>query len=196
MRTFFTLILGSVIAAAAGQNFPRQEFDLQQITDNLYGTPDQELSYEEIHENLLQLLSQPLDINQATTEELRALKWLSEVQLNNLSEYRRSTGNLLSVYELQAVPGFDLNTIYNIIPFVTVHDPLAGIDRSLLRRIQTEGDNYFLVRFERTLQTKKGFKPEAGDAGFTGAPGKLYARFRSSRPGDFSFGFTMEKDEG
>jgi hypothetical protein len=125
------------------------------------------------------------------------MKVLSEAQINKFIQYRTENGPLLSVYELQSVPEFDLVAIYKIAPFVTVIDPAKAINLSLLRRIKTESENYFLMRYERTLQSKNGFtdQPEKPSR-FKGTPDKFYLRFRTSRPGDFSMGFTAEKDAG
>jgi len=179
------------------QEFPKEEADISEVADELYGLPDTDLNYEELYENLLQLFAVPLNLNSATVEEIRFMRILSETQIDGLVKYRTDNGPLLSVYELQSIPEFDLITIYKIAPFVTVTDPARSINLSLLKRIKAEGQNYFLLRYERTLQSKDGFtdKPEESSR-FKGSPDKLFMRFRTSRPGDFSLGFTAEKDPG
>jgi hypothetical protein len=155
------------------------------------------LNYEDLYENLVQLMAHPLDLNKASEDDLRFLKILSELQISTLIKHRAENEAFISVYELQAIPEFDLPTIYRLAPFVTVNDAARKIDASLLRRIKKESDNYFLTRYERTIQTKNGFKETAEESSqFKGTPDKIYMRFRSSRPGDFSFGFTAEKDPG
>jgi hypothetical protein len=197
MKTIVLLLLEtSITLSLHAQDFPRTEIDLRQIADRLYGFQDLDLNYEELYENLVQFFSHPLDLNKASAEDLQLLKVLSETQLQNLIVHRSTCGDFLSVYELQAVPGFDAETFYELVPFVTVTDPAATINASLLRRIRSDGENYFLVRYEQTLEAKKGFTSETGDTRFEGSPGKMYMRFRSSKPGDFSAGFTAEKDDG
>lgn len=179
------------------QQYPRDDFNLQNITDDLYGFQDQDMNYEDLYENLAQLLAHPLDLNKADPEELRFLNILSEEQISELLMYRQKSGRLLSIYELQTMSTFDSATFHKIVPFVTVLDPASAVNRSLLGRIKREGDHYFLIRYERTLEDKKGFTSEStADNRFKGSPDKYYLRFRSSRPGDFSFGFTAEKDAG
>lgn len=173
------------------------ELDFQKIADDLYGAQDLDLNYEGLYDNLAQLLSQPLDINKASDEELRFLKVLTEEQIKSLVDYRLMNGYLLSIYELQAIPGFDLATIQKITPYIQVRDPASSINRSLWQRVKDESDNYFIMRYERMLQTKEGFRSETdADDHFKGSPDKLSIRFRTSRPGDFSFGFSAEKDAG
>lgn len=182
---------------ATAQEFPRQDINLQQIADDLYGFQDQDLNYEEIYENLVLLLSSPIDLNKASAEDFRFMKILSESQIKNILDYRTENGDFLSVYELQAVPTFTREFIYQVVPFVKVVSASEALDASLIKRIQTESDNYFLLRYERLLQTKKGFQSDVDpEDQFKGSAGKIYMRFRSSQPGDFSFGFTLEKDAG
>ncbi len=194
------LILVTIILTATrifGQDYPRSETDISELVDELAALPDMDLNYEELYENLVQLMAHPLDLNKASEDHLRFLKILSESQISALMKHRTENEAFISVYELQAIPGFDLPTIYRLVPFVIINDPTSNIDGSLLRRMKKESDNYFLTRYERTIETKNGFKETAEEsARFKGTPDKLYMRFRSSRPGDFSFGFTAEKDPG
>ncbi|MBA4054078.1 MAG: hypothetical protein C0490_05140 [Marivirga sp.] len=189
----FTLLGSSILA----QDFPRKEIDLNRIADELYGAQDLDMNYEELYENLVHLLSHPINLNTANAEDLRFLKILSENQVADLLDYRKKNTNLLSVYELQAVPGFDLETIGRLVPFVKVIDPTAQIDASLWKRVRYESDNYFLARYERTIQKKEGYSSRLEPSSrFQGSEDKFCLRFRTSRPGDFSAGFTLEKDAG
>ena len=197
MRYILLVLLLSGGLHVFAQDSSSDEPDFQKIADDLYGAQDLDLNYEGLYDNLAQLLSHPLDINKATDEELRFLKILTEEQIKNLVDYRVMNGFLLSIYELQAIPGFDLVTIQKITPYIQVRDPASAINRTLWQRVKDESDNYFIMRYERILQTKEGFRSET-DANdhFKGSPDKLSIRFRTSRPGDFSFGFSAEKDAG
>lgn len=176
------------------QDYPQQDVDLERLADELFGIQDADLNYPELYETMAQLLANKLNLNTASAEELRFLNLLTEQQVQHLIQYRNENGNLVSVYELQAIPGFDATTIRRIIPFVRVDDHAEG---SLLRRIIQEPNNYLITRYERTLETKRGFrKTEADNTRFNGAEGDLYIRFRTSKSGDFSLGLTLEKDAG
>jgi hypothetical protein len=195
--TIITIFLAMIISLAYPQDYPRHAVDLQSIIDDTYGYQDEDLNYEELYENLIQSRSHPKNLNQMDAENLRELHVLTPLQIQQLLHYRNTAGNFVSIYELQAIPEFDLQTIYALAPFVFVPDPSSLITRSLLQRMKREGDHYLLFRYGQQLQTKAGFSNTAdGDAKFNGSPGKLCLRFRSSRPGDFSAGFTFEKDDG
>lgn len=190
---FFILICPSVSA----QDFPRKEIDLNKVADELYAVQDLDMNYEELYENLVHLLSHPINLNTASAEGLKFLKVLSDNQVKNLLDYRKENANLMSVYELQAVPGFDMETISRLVPFVKVIDATATIDASLWRRVRHESDSYFLARYERTIQKRLGQSSETQPSSrFQGSADKLCLRFRTSRAGDFSAGFTLEKDAG
>ncbi len=197
MRARFYLLFFVAAITARAQEYPQQPIDLQQIADDLYGFQDLDIAYEELYENVILLLSHRINLNSATAEQLRFIPVLSEQAIQRILTYRSTHGKFLSVYELQAVPDLDLSTIYKLMPFVQVIDPDAVVGLSMLERIQNESDNFFLMRYGRGLQTKQGFREATNPASrFQGSPDKVYMRFRSSRPGDFSVGFTADKDEG
>jgi hypothetical protein len=179
------------------QEYPRHEIDPAQLADEIFPAQELDVDYSELYEGLLQYLSRPLDLNHASEEELRSLFILREEQLNALLAYRASFGPFLSVYEMQAVPTLDLATLYRLAQFVVVTDQATVLNRSLFARILNENNNYLITRYGRTLEKQKGYQA-ATDASerYTGSPGNLYVRYRVARAGDFSFGFTAEKDGG
>lgn len=192
--TIGLLLLHSTLPVAA-QEYPKKDVDLEILADQLFGFQDLDLNYQELYENIVQLLSNRINLNKANAEDLRFLNLLSEHQVQTLIQYRQENGALLSVYELQSVPGFDLVTINKITPFVTID--AAASQGSLWKRIREEENNYLILRYDKTLKTKAGFKESASDqTRFRGNEDELYVRFRTSRPGDFSVGFTIEKDAG
>lgn len=190
----FLILLPHVVIA---QSLPRKDFDLQVLIDEILAVQDEDLNYEELYENLAQLLSNPADLNLISAEQLRSLYVLSESQIQALINYRQEAGRFLSVYELQAIEGFNKDTFERLTHFVTVVDANAGFNKSLLNRVLSEKNNYFILRYDRTLEEKKGYREDTSPGSrYAGSPDRVYARFRTSRPGDFSFGFTAEKDAG
>ncbi|MBK5279414.1 MAG: helix-hairpin-helix domain-containing protein, partial [Bacteroidia bacterium] len=184
-------------AQSQGQDYPRTDYNLEKLADEIFPIQDLDLNYEELYENLAQLLTNPLDLNQASAEELRSLMVLREVQVENFIQYRHEQGKLLSIYELQAIPEFDLDIINKLMPFTIVRDPFSSYNKNLLRRMIEEKSNYFIFRIERTLEDKKGYLPETDSSSqYNGSANKVYSRFRINHTGDFSFGFTVEKDAG
>ncbi|MFC5271496.1 ComEA family DNA-binding protein [Adhaeribacter terreus] len=190
--------------AAQAQEFPRREVNLDLFVQELFSQQqDKDLPYEDIYENLLQFYQNPINLNRANREELSSLFILSEVQITALFEHINRTGGLLSIYELQTIEGFDLITINKLLPFVTVQEMGLQADRRpIWERIRAEDNNYLLVRYERSLQEKKGYlQPTIKSNGqetshYKGSPDKLLMRYRVAHTRDFSLGFTLEKDAG
>nr|MBP7170271.1 helix-hairpin-helix domain-containing protein [Bacteroidales bacterium] len=81
------------------------------ILEEMAANSDTEQDYSELVEDLLQLAESPLNLNAARKSDLQKLFFLTDFQIESLLSYRDSTGKILSVYELQLVPGFDLTDV-------------------------------------------------------------------------------------
>ena len=170
---------------------------LDQLADQLLVTAEEDLSYEEIYETLSHLLANPVDLNTVTREQLRAIMLLSEVEINALLEYRATRGHFLDVLELQAIPGWTVATVKRLQPFVNVSDPNAKVGAALLRRISRETNQYAVMRYERTIESKPGYLGSADSSHrYAGNADRYYFRYRVVRRNDFSIGLTAEKDPG
>lgn len=174
------------------------EFDLEEFIESNFSNQDEDTNYEDIYEALFQLYQSPINLNKANRQDLQSLLLLSNIQINEFLDHRSKNGDLLSIYELQAIPEFDLETIYEIRPFVAVRETgLQADNRSLLQRILNEKNNYLIIRSDRTLEQKRGFvSTEERERQYLGDPYRLYTRFRVRHTDDFSIGFTTEKDAG
>ena len=151
---------------------------------------------EETAQRWIDLQENPLDLNHITREELMSLSLLSVSQINSFLRYIHIHGKLISIYELQAIPEFDLNTIRKILPMVTLK-PSANsyVSQSLTKRIATADNHYLVLRVNKTLEEKSGFD-KTNESTFTGSPYQWLVKYRSSHSKDFSVGLTMEKDAG
>ncbi len=197
MRTTLALGFAFLLSTIAeGQDSPRQEYDLEKLAEEIFPLQDLDIDYSQLYENLAQILSNPLDLNSASHEQFRSLYILSELQITNLIRYRDEEGPLGSVYELQTIPEFDQFTFNRLLPFIIVasHEENIG---SVARRILTEQNNYLLIRYNRTLEQRKGYLHDSISLpNYSGSPDRIYTRFRVARASDFSLGFTLEKDAG
>ncbi|WP_425640107.1 ComEA family DNA-binding protein [Algoriphagus yeomjeoni] len=187
---------------AIAQQPPQKEIDLESFMERLFPVQDDDLDYESIYEVLLQLYLNPMDINRANAEVLTSSYLLDPNQITNLITYRDKFGPLISLYELQAIPGFDLKTIAQILPFLTLGTGSSNQTQAFWKRVLTEEQAYFLLRHRRTWETRKGFTPaDTSSTGkvssrYLGDPNELYLRFRIQHARDFSMGFTLDKDPG
>src|SRR5690606_2581814 len=123
---------------------------------------------------------------------------LSDLQINSLLDYRTQAGELISIYELQAVPGFDLASIRRILPFVKVGGDLDDFQISPAKMFLQSG-NDLMLRWTRVLETQAGFAPlPEGESStrYAGDPNGFFIRFRRSFENRLSIGFNAEKDRG
>ncbi len=192
-----------------------EEINLEEFAERLFQVQDENISYEDIYESLLLLYSDKINLNKTDPNELSSLYILSFGQINSFFDHIEKNGKLLSINELQTIENFDLETIRAIQPFVSVKE--SAIDsRPFFRRILTEENNYLLFRYSTRLEEQLGytkalpvdtfFIQDENEAvidtvtspppRYNGSQHKLYGRFRTSHKGDFSLGFTFEKDPG
>jgi hypothetical protein len=135
-----------------------------------------------------------LNLNKAGIEELRELNMVTDLQVENLLKYRRLFGNLLTIYELQAVPGWDLATIRQLLPFITVQD---GLDiPANWRHWFTKGENRLLFRFAQVLEKAKGFLKSDSGSYYAGSPLKILFRYKYQYRDQLQYGLTGDKDAG
>jgi hypothetical protein len=201
MKAGIVFLLMLIPSLLWSQRNEKTTIDLETFTERLFPVQEEDIDYEAIYELLFQLYQDPIDLNKSDTEELQATYLLSPSQLANFLAYRQANGPLISIYELQAIPEFDLNTIQNLLPFVTI-DASGAKTKNFWQRINEEENTYFLLRHRRTWETRRGFTPPDTSRNgslstrYLGDPNEVYLRFRTQRARDFSLGFTLEKDAG
>ncbi|MEO7922506.1 MAG: helix-hairpin-helix domain-containing protein [Chitinophagaceae bacterium] len=136
----------------------------------------------------------PLDLNTADAEELKQLRIVTDLQIANLIAYRNLFGKLVSIYELQAVPAWDVNTIRKLLPFVTASAPLAlSVDTGKRFR---DGDHTLLLRVSQVLERSAGFDKSTPGTKYLGSPQRIFFRYRYSYKNLLQFGLAGDKDAG
>ena len=138
----------------------------------------------------------PLNLNMATAEDLIQLHLLQALQVSDFIAYRKLLGPLLTVHELQAVPGWDIETIHRLLPYIMV-----GRDESVYSALKERwngGDANFLLRAAQSLEKSRGFeKPvKPGASYYEGSAQKIFIRYTYNYKQLMLYGFTGEKDAG
>lgn len=172
---------------------------IELISENL---EDEDIDLNTLLDNLFHYFDHPINLNsKSATEKLREIGLLTEVQINNLVQHIQTNGKLLSIYELQAVQGFDIFTIKNILPFVKVTTDLDAPTFNL-KEISNEGQHELITRWQNTIEKQRGFtkteqeKIDSPNSYYLGSSDKLYMRYRFRYLNNVSFGVTSEKDPG
>ncbi len=190
-----------MICAALAQTPPKENRAPKELIEFLFPVRDDDVEHESIYEVLLQLYLNPININRADAELLQSTYLLSPEQITNFLAYRERFGPLISLYELQAIPGFDMVSIHRIVPFLTVGQQKQS-GKSFWNRLKDEEQSYLIFRTRRVWERRRGYTPADTSATgrissrYLGDPNELYLRFRASHTRDFSLGFTLDKDPG
>ena len=179
-----------------------EEMLLYQIESLIETTAGDEADYASLAESLEWLYAHPINLNNANSRELQQLFMLNTIQVNNLLLHIRRHGPLVSIYELQTIDGFDMHTIRQILPFVTIADSHPRRHFNLDNMLR-DGDHVLFVRYQQLLEEQRGFSPvdpaeleENPNARYLGSPYRLYSRYRFTYYQNVSVGITAEKDPG
>ncbi len=175
-------------------SYAQQRDELQKlISDMLESMADRQLNdlnYEELVNDLIQLNQHPINLNTATKEELEQLFFLTDYQVENFLYYRYTNGPFYTIYELQAVEQIDEQTISFMLPFVAVEQ----VEEKVRRR--TYGN--LMARIQSTVQTPRGYeaKNDSTPSAYLGSKEKWMTRGRINFGDRVEAGFTLEKDQG
>ncbi len=179
------------------QNKQYPELNINLIEDVLQGNEDLDPDdFIFIYENLQSFANNPLNLNRATVSDLEELFILNQYQIQEFFIYKKKMGDLISIYELQAIPGFDLRTVQAIASFVKVSG--EGDYQKSIPSMLRESNRTISTKWSRQLERARGYitQPNAEAPAYEGSPDKLNLRFRGRFSNRFYYGFTAEKDDG
>lgn len=138
-------------------------------------------------EMLMQYLQNPFNINTARKSDLEQFFFLTEKQIENLLFYLNENGSLLTLFELQAVEGFDERTIRLLKPFVFA----GSVDKQDTRLIGEA-----LLSTQWLLEKPVGYRSNDHQYSvYQGDRLKLKGKGRAEM-GSFAAGIAFEKDAG
>ena len=174
----------------------------QQLENIAESTLNEEDDYNNLLEGLIYYREHPINLNNTNKEELQQLHILNDLQINNLLEHIEKNGNLIIIYELQTINGFDMQTINKIIPYVRVSNNFNSPHFNI-KEMFNKGENIVILRSGQILEKQKGFTPidsaalfKSPNSRYIGSPQRLYARYRFTYGTNVSWGITAEKDQG
>lgn len=184
---FFPLFL-----QAQEQPLPETEEQVENITES---AGDAEITDDSWWQHLEYRKKDPLNLNTATASDIAELQLLSALQVHQFMQYRKLLGNLISIYELQSVPGWDIPLIQKLLPYITVSAP-AFTKEKLLKRINN-GNHYLLMRYSQVLEKAKGYQvKDSSRSSYSGSPARLMVRYKYQYKNLLQYGITLSKDAG
>lgn len=161
----------------------------------------EEIDLTDVTESLNYHFDHPLNLNSATLEQMQQLSLLTDVQINDIILHRKAFGKLISIYELQTLDYWDMNTIQLVLPFIRVDDKLDQLHVSFKEAIQ-QGKFEAYFRYQRTPEHRSAYDnvtdslQQNSNSYYYGNPDRYYTRFRFKYRTNLSVGFTAEKDPG
>jgi hypothetical protein len=196
MRGIRRIILSTSILlaglSAQGQNIA---IDPQQlvadIIEELSSEAENEIDYTPIVEDLLNLIENPIDLNQCTLEDLSKLVFLSDFQVQSLFDYCTDNAPVLSIYELQMVYGLEPEDIQKLMPFVSIKPPSEAKSPGIKRKGRSE----LIIRSGSVIETPAGYSTSAASK-YLGDRYSLYTRYSYKSGDKLQMGFMAEKDPG
>lgn len=185
----------STYAYSQDENLTQPGSVYEQQLENLTGQQEGETEDDSYLQSMMQLQKNRINLNNAEENELHELRLLSDLQIQSFLRYRRLLGNLISLYELQAVPLFNLETIQQILPYVRVGNAVP-LFADMKQRL-TEGQHSVLFRSQQVLEKSKGFIPvDSITNSYPGSSQRLFLRYKYVYRNLLQFGVTGDKDAG
>lgn len=191
---FFFLCVWATIVCEA-QEINKSDFDAESIISSLYRQQNvADISYQDFYESLFQYYQNPLNLNNATSEELRGLYLLNDAQIADIQLHKRTFGDFIAFEELQSIESLNTEILKQVSYFMVVR---TNNLQKLNTDIRNPDQHYLLLRHSRDVEKSKGYLTKQDNTtNYSGDPNNLYLRYRIQKYNSFSLGFTAEKDAG
>jgi len=197
IRIIAILAIGMFLAFSEARSQDSEQPNIfENQMESLAEKTDQEVEDDGNLQTLEEYRLHRLNLNRAGKEQLESLEVLTDLQIDNFLRYRKLLGSLISVYELQAVPGWDAALIRQLMPYIIIYGEETLTER--ISRRWRGGDHHMLVRASQILEKAKGFEHSPGDsaAHYLGSPQKIFFRYTYNYKNILQYGIVGDKDAG
>jgi hypothetical protein len=116
------------------------------------------------------------------------------MQVQSFISYRKLMGEFVSLYELQAIPGWEQALVLKLFPYVSLTSVISNKEQ-LFRRLR-KGDYALLLRSSMDLKRSAGYLPDSAGRKYSGSPQHLFFRLRYQYKDLLQWGISGEKDAG
>jgi hypothetical protein len=197
----FTFLLSFQFVAYAQENNWRTF--LEQLAEDANEGEVSETMLENMYEDLLQIESNPMNLNTVAREQLERFPLISQEKVNAIVTFLERNRPIYTVFELRNVPNLDFQIIELILPFFFVGDPDEVIRRTTIREMLKNGRNELQLRFDKTLTPRAGYG-EFSDSILNRFPNRKYQgedfytslRYSFRYRDKIQFGVTARKNAG
>ncbi len=153
-----------------------QDIDVETFFDDFQESKE----FTDLVEYLETLTQHPLDLNQASVEQLSSLPWISTPAAVRIVEYRLKQGPFQNVQELGSISGLSVE-MERIRPFITV--------KKRQRKV-------FLLQGRHRIINKTENARGYVEQKYAGSKSRFYNRFKGGNGSSVQFGALLEKDPG
>ncbi len=156
-----------------------------------FGGDQGDESHEDLIEDYLYYLENPVNINSEEVVHLEEIGLLNAFQVEALQQYRRQYGDLLFTGELLMVEGFTETVVTVIAPLVYFGKNEKGqeVEQPSIGRLLTRG------RHQLTMNYAEKFRTQAEEE-YLGSPRKIQLKYTYHYKQRIRFGIVTEKDVG
>jgi hypothetical protein len=184
-RSFLIIYSFILIPVLYSQENPIQVSDfIENNIENSLTTDETEPDYESIVTELENLRNNPVNLNNAQITELERFWFLNDFQVQSLLDYRKSVGQIQSIYELNYVFGFSEKIIDLLGPLVVIGENQFSDSVQVQK---TKSWNEILLRTTWKNNSNKSYK---------GSPVQLYSRLKGNTGNKINYCLLAEKDAG
>ena len=195
IRTLLACIfsMNGQFLSAQAPAYTWQDF-VEEVADEEYAEQE---GWTDAMEELAVLASHPMDINTATREQMKALPFLSEEQIENIHEYIFLHGGMRSLGELLAISSIDFRTRQFLSLFFTAKIwPSQKKDSTNLKSLLRDARHEVSTRMDIPLYYRLGYSYSAQKGGYQGTPLYHNMRYQMESRNRLSLGVAAEKDQG
>lgn len=205
LRTIILLLLAicSQLVVLAQDARSTTEQLINDIFEQYTAESEDAIDYETFYEDLMYCSQHPINLNNASREELEKLPFLNDLQIENIQAYVATNEQLTTIYELQLIEGLDMTDIRRMLPFVYLGEGGNYQSKIYWNELWKYANHEILLRFDKGLETKEGYRQtdENNEEGQLSKPYQGNAfyhllKYKYSFKDRIQAGFTCEKDAG
>ena len=187
----FMIVLHLLVVMLSAQDIPDHapEQAIEQLGESESFVADDDASIQ----HLQYLLNHPLDMNTVDQQDLITLNILSPIQIASFLSYRNLNKLFISIYELQAIPYWDLNTIKKILPYISFSD---RFQRKADWKTSWRYGIHEIIIGASTKTSQSSSASQGNQSNFSGSNERAYIRFKYQYKKLLQYGITAEKDAG
>ncbi len=203
MKTFLRLFLSATLFAAASPLPAQASADWREYIRQMVEDGMDDDAATAFYEDLSDLESHPLNINDVSLADLERLPFLSGEQQHSILQFLEKNRPVYSVYELRNVPLLDVQTVQLLLPFFVVGEYQPQKPKLSWKNIFGGGKHELQSRYDRVFPQRAGYK-SVPDSILKKSPNRVYQgedfyqslRYAYKAGRRFQAGITAEKDAG